>query len=497
MSSLRAQALGFAHDASSALFEDVTFHLTPGWTGLVGANGAGKTTLLRLLSGELQPTSGQLKREPTQARVVVCEQRVEQPGDDVQAFVWAHDGLARRLHGRLKLTPEQLERWPTLSPGERKRWQLGAALWSEPDVLLLDEPTNHLDADARALVLDALRGFHGVGVLVSHDRGLLDAVTTQTLRLHGGGARLWPAAFTAARAEWTREENEVRDAQRETARALKKEQRRLDDKRRTLESSARQRNTGARMRNGNDSDARTLGAGFRAEMAEMAHAASLRRTARRAEALGDELAALHVRDEAGQRLFLGWEPCPRARVLTVEPAARSEIHTAGGFSTSRAPLTVDRDEHVWLRGPNGAGKTTLLRAAREACTLPPERVLWLPQDLSKEETLEDLAHLKALPTDARGRVLQLVHALGVEPAKLLASPSPSPGEGRKLRLALGLGQQAWLAMLDEPTNHLDLPSIERLQAALADYPGALLLVTHDDALGAAVTTRRWDVAQAA
>jgi ATPase subunit of ABC transporter with duplicated ATPase domains len=145
---------------------------------------------------------------------------------------------------------------------------------------------------------------------------------------------------------------------------------------------------------------------------------------------------------------------------------------------------------VWLRGRNGAGKTTLLNRARELCTLPPERVLWLPQELTLEDTREDLAAVKALPPEERGRVFQLVHALGVEPEKLLATRAPSPGEGRKLRLASGLAQQAWLTVLDEPTNHLDLPAIERLQAALAAYPGALMLVTHDEALGEAVSSRQ-------
>ncbi len=469
MSSLCAQALSFSFDVP--LFSEVTFQLLPGWTGLVGANGAGKTTLLRLLTRELTPTSGTLRFEPRDARVVWCEQRVEAPDEHVQSFVWAADGLARRLHGRLRLEPEQVDRWPTLSPGERKRWQLGAALWSEPEVLLLDEPTNHLDDDGRRLLLEALREFAGVGVVVSHDRVLLDALTTATLRLHGGTARLWSAPFSAARESWLREEAQLREAHSEAQRALKKEQRRLDDQRRALESTSKQRSTGVRMRNKHDSDARTLTADGRAENAERAHAAALRRTARRADELGEELRALRVQDDAGAKLFLNYDACPRKLVLT-------------------GHVELAREDHLWIRGRNGAGKTTLLNTARAACTLPPERVLWLPQELTSDDALEDLENVKALPPDERGRVFQLVHALGVEPEKLLRTSSPSPGEARKLRLALGLLQQPWLAMLDEPTNHLDLPAIERLQSALAEFPGALLLVTHDEQLGEAASNRQ-------
>ena len=113
----------------------------------------------------------------------------------------------------------------------------------------------------------------------------------------------------------------------------------------------------------------------------------------------------------------------------------------------------------------------------------------LPQEL--EDPLAEVARIAALPAELRGRVLGTVALLGVDPERVLVTAEPSPDEVRKLALARGLASEASVLVLDEPTNHLDLPSIERLQAALEAFPGALLLVTHDDLLAGSVTQTTW------
>jgi ATPase subunit of ABC transporter with duplicated ATPase domains len=494
VSALSAVRLAYAYADAVSLFEDASFQVGPGFFGLVGENGAGKTTLLRLILGELVPTAGQLCIEPAWGRVVLCAQSVELLPPGVRELAAATDREAHRLRARLKLQPLDLDRWPTLSSGERKRWQVGAALYAKPDILLLDEPSNHLDASARSLLIDALRRFGGTALLVSHDRLLLDALTVGTLRLRAGQIELLHLPYSQARAAWDAQD-EARSSARQAARErVWAVERQIVAARRDQDGATHSRSTRHRMKSRYDSDARTLGAGNLAEWAQAR--AGQRVAAQRSELVRaeDRLAALApVPRAVGRSLFVDWSPPSRPVLLSL---ALSALWAGSRRLAGPLCLTLRRQDRVHLRGPNGAGKSTLVRALLAACTLPPDRVLHLPQELSQADAQALVSALRSQPPAQRGRTLSLLAALGVDPDRLLASESLSCGEARKLALALAMARHAWLLVLDEPTNHLDLPSIERLESALSAYPGALLLVSHDEALAQRLTKSAWDVLDA-
>jgi ATPase subunit of ABC transporter with duplicated ATPase domains len=487
MPSLRLSAATVAF-GDRVLLDRAHLHLTPGWTGLVGPNGAGKSTLLRVLAGEWAP--GAAVADPPDLAVVRVAQGVEEPGDDVHALAAAWDRAAGRWRSRLGLGDEELGRWTSLSPGERRRWQVAAALWRAPDVLLLDEPDNHLDAAARARLVDALSAFRGIGVLVSHDRDLLDTVTTRTAHLADGTLTVLDGGWSAAQAVLDARAAAERDGFAAAVAARDAAVRRAARAQRTRAEAERGRSL--RKVDPRDHDARSLGAKTLASWAERSHARAAARLAGAAARAEADLAARARPDDLGRDLFVGYEPSPRRIALALH-AARIDVGAPARTLLRDVDLQVGRDDRIAVVGPNGAGKSTLLRALVQASSIPSDRLLALPQELAPADVDALVARLHAAAPDTRGRLLELVAALGVAPATLLATPRPSPGEARKLALALGLAGRAWALVLDEPTHHLDLPARRRLERALVAFPGAIVLVTHDDALARAVARVRWEI----
>ncbi len=490
MPQIHLVGVSFAYNDAVPLVVDASIQLEAGWTGVVGPNGAGKTTLLRLIAGELRPDAGRLQSVPPGLAVHLCSQEVERLSSGVELFAARRDRDANRLRARLRLRPPELERWASLSPGERKRWQIGAALAEAPGVLLLDEPTNHLDAEARADLLAALDDYDGVGVVVSHDRAVLERLTRHTLRVRDGELTLQRGAYASARAAWDSAEAALRSQRERLSNERRKERKRLADKRRARARAESSMRTSKQMKNARDSDARLRGKQKRRRSAEVSLGRDVQLSRRRLNRIDGALEELSVDKELGRSFFVDFVPAPVPHLMVREAAP---LVRGGRTLLDAPPLSIGRESRVHLTGPNGAGKSSLLRELVDGARVPAERLLHLPQELSETEGCELLHRVRTERPELRGRLMGVVATLGVDPDALLGSERPSPGEARKLALACGLARQVWGLVLDEPTNHLDLPSIERLEAALRAYPGALLIVSHDEAFADPLCEERWQL----
>jgi ATPase subunit of ABC transporter with duplicated ATPase domains len=246
-----------------------------------------------------------------------------------------------------------------------------------------------------------------------------------------------------------------------------------------------------RMKSRKDSDARSVSARERVAQAVTAHSravAALRtREARAAEALEQ----WQPRKERGSDLKLKWQGSSTKN--QVVRAILPDLIRSGRLLLKSTGVTIGHRDRIRIFGPNGSGKSTLLEALVSVSSVPKEHLLHLPQELEPAAVLAAQRRARSLPPDQRGRTCSLLAALGMDPEAVLASDTLSPGEGRKLLVAEGLARHVSWAVLDEPTNHLDVPSIERLEKALSAFPGALLLVTHDEVLARSTTLEGWSL----
>lgn len=453
-----------------------------GWTGIIGNNGCGKSTLARIATGMLAPDSGTVS--PRGLVVAYCEQDATIPPDRLEDFACSWEQAAVRLRADLDIDDDWPWRYDTLSSGQQKRLQVAVALWEDPDVLVMDEPTNHVDALTRRAILRALAGYRGVGLLISHDRELLDALARQCLCFEGARIVMRPGGYTQASEQAACDtktaQRQRRDAKREAARIQ------AEAARRRNEASKSDAKRSARHLDVKDHDDKgRIKLAVYTGKDGVAGKLSSRMDAR-LEKVRQTLEEAHVDKQYAGDIWMDAEASPRRVLVRMEACELTQ-----GEHCLRIPdLAVGNAEHIGIAGVNGSGKTTLLTALMRM--VPDDlSTLFIPQEIGSELAARIMASLHEASPGERGRVLSIVAQLNSDPDRILDGGELSPGELRKLMLAQGILRHPVLIAMDEPTNHLDVGSIEALERVLVAYPGALVLVSHDERLLEKTTDFRW------
>jgi ATPase subunit of ABC transporter with duplicated ATPase domains len=494
------------------MFEELSFALGDGRTGLVAPNGAGKSTLLKLIAGEYRPSAGAVSVDGTvgylpqslpftSARTVADVLGIAHVLDALNALIagdagdavfaaigddWDVEERTRAQLDRLGLGHIELDRrLASLSGGEVISVGLAAELLKRPDVLLLDEPTNNLDADARAKLYDVLDDYKGCLLLVSHDRMLLDRVD-RIAELHRGGIAFYGGNFTAyeemlSEAQRVAETN-VRNAEQQ----LKREKRQMQQAR---ERAARRSSTAARTVK--DAGLPKIIAGA---MKRRAQESAGRIDGVNAARVDDARTRLDdaervLRDDPSLVLNLPDAEVPAGRILFAAKGLR--MMRGGRTLFGGLDISIRGPERIALTGPNGAGKSTLLKIV--SGELAPDegtvqrgsgRVAYLSQRLdllNRNRTVaESLMHYA--PGLSATRRMHLLSQFLFQGNRIHLPISALSG-GERLRATLACVLYAepapQLLLLDEPTNNLDLVSVGQLESALNAYRGAFLVVSHD------------------
>lgn len=476
------------NDSPVAALESLSAAFTEGWTGIVGNNGAGKSTLLKLLSGRLQPDSGTLR--PVVSGVY-CAQETASVPENLYDFASDYSREAVRLRTALELDDDWLWRYDTLSHGERKRIQVACALSLDPAVISLDEPTNHLDGQTREVLLEALKTYRGVGLLVSHDRRFLDELVSQCLFLDGGRGTMIPGSYSEAKAQFDLREQSAR-TERKHARDQLSRTKAEANRRKSIASQSSVRRSGRNLdKHDNDGREKLRLAVFTGQDGKTGLlSAQMDKKIERAQVRLDGIQVKKIYDKP---LDIQAEPSRRRFVAHIQEGS---IKMGETRTLHHPELFVGSTDRIALRGRNGAGKSTFLAALLSASPDVGDHLVYIPQEVDAAGGRAVLEKLKSLPPSSTGEVLSIVARLNSPPERILSGDDLSPGELRKVMLAMGLLEKPYLIVMDEPTNHLDLPSIEALQAVLAQCPCALVLVSHDEQLLSFLCDISWNFEEA-
>ena len=483
---IKFQNVTFIYDsASEALFQNISLHFASGWSGIVGPNGAGKTTLLKLATSLLEANTGSITACQNS---VYCPQRTDDIPENLSELISTNTKSAHVIKNQLGLRDDWPERWTTLSHGERKRAQIAVALWLRPDVLAIDEPTNHIDSQAGETIAQAIRSFKGIGLIVSHNRELLDLLCRQCLFVEPPGIVVRPGGVTRGMEIAKAEQQSLEKQRTQRKHAYKTLQKEAARRRELAINSKKMRSKRGLARK--DHDAREKKDRARVTGKDGVGGKLQRQLKGRLEQTRKNLENINIKKQHTLGIWLPGDVSKRNFLLKLPSGSLS----LGGQKQLWYPeLHISPEERIAVTGPNGAGKSTLIRFIVNLLNVLKEHITYVPQEIDLGESQEILARALALPKDKIGHLMTIVSRLGSRPEKLLNSDEPSPGETRKLLLAIGMTYTPHLIIMDEPTNHMDLPSIECLEQALKDCPCSLLLVSHDRYFLSRLTSKEWNI----
>ncbi|MCP4180787.1 MAG: ABC-F family ATP-binding cassette domain-containing protein [bacterium] len=483
--SLSFNNVSFRYDTTEQfLFKNINLSFSNGWTGISGGNGTGKTTLLKIISGDLIPEIGTVYNNKES---LFCEQRMDFAPSLLADFIYSYDRESIKLKYMLNIDDCWLDRWNYLSYGERKRLQIAEAIWRNPLVLLVDEPTNHLDIESRQCLMDLLIEYKGIGIIVSHDRYVMDNLCNNSIFIDAYGVDQFRGSYTKSLEQKKIDDeshiNEYLNIKKDY-RKLKKEYTNRKQKAAQADNRRSKKHIAKKDYAAKDKIEGGICSGRDAVAGKLQTQLKGR--------LNRKLTELNQTTISKTKKLDIWIKCTELKKDYIFKLDEKCIELGTDKRLTYPELSMNSSDRIALTGENGSGKTTLINKILKDINVDKEKILFLPQEIDAISSNRLLKELKLnLDSIELAKVMNLVKHLGSEPKDILSSKMISPGEIRKLLLAIGILKNPRIIIMDEPTNHLDLDSIKCLESALYDAPCGMLMISHDLYFLKKLTSMRW------
>ncbi len=478
MSFLNLSNITFSYESSIyPIFSSINLTINNGWYALIGPNGSGKSTLFNLISKNLIAQSGIISSNNS---TYLCKQDnlVDIPESFYNPDI-INNSESINLLGRLEIKDNWLFNYENLSGGEKKRIMIADALFRNPEVLLIDEPINHLDEYSINLLINELRKFNGIGLIISHDLSFLDQICSKTIII-----------------EPSKTSSNIISFDCKPSMALEQRELELNNLRKQFEKKNSEINKLIKIRN---REKKTFEEGqkklSKKGLAKKDFSAKSKidgaRITSKDKKPGQKISKLSKQIKDKQTIINNINTCNNKKLgitinnnrsekkilLSIERNSINPLYDI--YKIENPFLSISSTDNIILKGQNGSGKSSFLKIIETKLNKKNIPYFFIKQDYNEEERREIKLKLLNETKENQSIILSTVYRLGSNPNSIINTDLLSPGETQKVLYGFAINSNAEILLLDEPTNFLDIISINTLTKALLEFSGALICVSHN------------------